>query len=25
MTALTPGTWNLDATHTDVDFTVRHA
>ncbi|MGM7666929.1 YceI family protein [Microbacterium sp. A93] len=25
MTAMTPGTWNLDATHTDVDFTVRHA
>ncbi|QCU76819.1 YceI family protein [Citricoccus sp. SGAir0253] len=25
MTALTPGTWNLDPTHTDVDFTVRHA
>lgn len=25
MTALTPGNWNLDATHTDVDFTVRHA
>ena len=25
MTAMTPGTWTLDATHTDVDFTVRHA
>lgn len=25
MTALTPGTWNLDPAHSDVDFTVRHA
>lgn len=25
MATLTPGTWNLDATHTDVSFTVRHA
>lgn len=25
MTELTTGTWNLDPSHTDVDFTVRHA
>lgn len=25
MTTLTPGIWNLDPTHTDVAFTVRHA
>ena len=25
MTQVTPGTWNLDASHTEVGFTVRHA
>ena len=25
MRAITPGTWNLDAAHSDVDFVVRHA
>lgn len=25
MTHLTPGTWTLDAAHSDVDFSVRHA
>lgn len=25
MSTMTPGTWNLDPTHTDVSFTVRHA